>query len=73
MPLKTEKDAITGMDTTGHEWDGMKELNTPLPTWWLYTFYACIAFAAVWVISTPRCPSCAARSAIPGAATSRRR
>ena len=23
--------------TTGHEWDGIRELNTPLPRWWLYT------------------------------------
>ena len=36
MPTKIEKDAITGQPTTtGHEWDGIKELNTPLPRWWL--------------------------------------
>ena len=35
-------DAITGTETTGHEWDGIKELNTPLPRWWLWTFYATI-------------------------------
>ncbi|MFL5253664.1 MAG: cytochrome-c oxidase, cbb3-type subunit III [Rhodopila sp.] len=45
MPTKIEKDAVSGRDTTGHEWDGIKELDTPLPKWWLYTFYACIAFA----------------------------
>ena len=31
-----EIDAATGTPTTGHEWDGIKELNTPLPKWWLY-------------------------------------
>ena len=37
-------------ETTGHEWDGIKELNTPLPRWWLYTFYATIVWALVyWV------------------------
>ena len=36
VPTKIEKDAVTGRDTTGHEWDGLKELNTPLPKWWLY-------------------------------------
>ncbi len=41
MPTKIEKDAISGQDTTGHEWDGVKELNTPLPKWWLYVFIAC--------------------------------
>ena len=43
---KIEHDDITGTATTGHEWDGIKELNTPLPRWWLYTFYATIAWAA---------------------------
>jgi cytochrome c oxidase cbb3-type subunit 3 len=56
MPTKIEKDAISGTDTTGHEWDGLKELNTPLPRWWLYTFYATIIFAAVWVVLYPAIP-----------------
>ena len=49
MPTKIEKDVVTGTDTTGHEWDGLKELNTPLPKWWVYTLYATIAWAAVWI------------------------
>ncbi len=40
MATNIEKDEITGTPTTGHEWDGIKELNTPLPRWWLWTFYA---------------------------------
>ncbi len=56
MPTKIEKDAFSGKETTGHEWDGIKELNTPLPRWWLYTFYACIAFAFVYVILYPAIP-----------------
>ena len=56
MPTKVEKDAITGQDTTGHEWDGIKELNTPLPTWWVYTFYVCIAFSVVWWVLYPSWP-----------------
>jgi cytochrome c oxidase cbb3-type subunit 3 len=56
MPTKVEKDAITGTDTTGHEWDGIRELDTPLPKWWLYTFYASIVFAAVWVVLYPAIP-----------------
>ncbi len=28
-------DESTGAETTGHEWDGIKELNKPLPQWWL--------------------------------------
>jgi len=46
-----EIDRLTGTATTGHEWDGIQELNTPLPRWWLWTFYACIAWAvAYWVV-----------------------
>ncbi|TCZ63014.1 cytochrome-c oxidase, cbb3-type subunit III [Roseicella aquatilis] len=61
MPTKVEKDSITGRMTTGHEWDGLKELNTPLPKWWLYTFYACIAFAVVWMVVYPAIPMTGAR------------
>ena len=56
MPTKVEKDAVTGTATTGHEWDGLKELNTPLPKWWLYVLYATIVFAAVWVVLYPAFP-----------------
>ena len=56
MPTKVEKDAITGTETTGHEWDGIKELNTPLPKWWLYVMYATIVFAVVWWLLYPSWP-----------------
>lgn len=56
MPTKVEKDAITGQETTGHEWDGVKELNSPLPKWWLYVFYATIAFSIVWYVLYPSIP-----------------
>ena len=37
--------------TTGHEWDGIRELDNPLPRWWLWTWYACILWAiAYWVV-----------------------
>lgn len=49
-------DKVTGQTTTGHEWDGIRELNTPLPRWWLYTFYASIAVAALWWILYPAWP-----------------
>lgn len=46
-----EKDAISGQSTTGHEWDGIKELNTPLPKWWVYVFYVCILWSiGYWVV-----------------------
>ena len=51
-----EVDAISGTETTGHEWDGLKELNTPLPKWWLYVFYATILFSAVYMVLMPTFP-----------------
>lgn len=56
MPTKIEKDSVSGQDTTGHEWDGLKELNTPLPKWWLYTFIATCVWAAVWCLLYPSVP-----------------
>jgi cytochrome c oxidase cbb3-type subunit 3 len=44
-------DKITGTPTTGHEWDGLRELNTPLPRWWLWIFYATIVWSiGYWVV-----------------------
>ena len=48
-----ERDEVTGIETTGHEWDGIKELNNPLPRWWLYLLYATIVFALVWWVLFP--------------------
>jgi len=51
-----EKDAHSGTETTGHEWDGIKELNTPLPRWWLVAFYACIVWAMGYWFIMPSWP-----------------
>jgi cytochrome c oxidase cbb3-type subunit 3 len=56
VPTKIEKDVVTGKMTTGHEWDGLKELNQPLPKWWLYMFYATIAWAVLWFVLYPSVP-----------------
>ena len=56
MPDKIEKDAVTGTETTGHEWDGIKELNTPLPKWWLYVFYGTILWSVVYWLLYPSIP-----------------
>lgn len=51
-----EVDQISGVETTGHEWDGIKELNNPLPRWWLWTFYATCIWALGYVIAYPAIP-----------------
>src|SRR5271165_3107097 len=53
---KVQLDKISGQTTTGHEWDRIRELNTPLPRWWLYLFYLCIAFAVAYWIVYPAWP-----------------
>ena len=45
-----------GYGTTGHEWDGIQELNTPLPRWWLWTWYASIIWAFCYWIAYPAIP-----------------
>jgi len=56
MTTNPHKDEISGVDTTGHEWDGIKELNNPLPRWWLYVFYASIVISIVYWILMPAWP-----------------
>ena len=53
---KKQVDELTGTATTGHEWDGLRELNTPLPRWWLWTFYATIIWAIGYWIVYPAWP-----------------
>ncbi len=51
MTDHSDIDSVSGTATTGHQWDGIKELNTPLPRWWLITFYLCIVWAVgYWVV-----------------------
>jgi len=57
MANKVEKDALSGVETTGHEWDGLRELNNPLPKWWLYIFYVCIAWSLVYYVLYPSWPT----------------
>ena len=51
---KTDK--VTGVETTGHSWDGIEELNNPLPRWWLWTFYGTIAWGVIYTILFPAWP-----------------
>lgn len=50
------KDALTGKATTGHVWDGIRELDTPMPRWWLNVLYATIVFSVLWWVLYPAIP-----------------
>ncbi len=56
MPTKLEKDKYSGTEIRDHEWDGIRELNTPLPKWWVYIFVATIVWAVVYVVLFPFAP-----------------
>ena len=51
-----DRDDVTGTDPTGHQWYGIKELNTPLPRWWLWTFYMTIIWGIGYSIAYPAWP-----------------
>lgn len=53
---KRERDEISGTETTGHEWDGLKELDTPLPRWWLFIFFGTIIISIVYWVLMPAWP-----------------
>ena len=53
---REEIDSVSGTATTGHQWDGIKELNTPLPRWWVITFYLTIIWAVGYWIVYPAWP-----------------
>lgn len=49
-------DEPTGTETVGHEWDGIEELDTPMPRWWLWTLYLTIIWGVVYVVLYPAWP-----------------
>src|SRR3546814_12887710 len=49
-------DEISGVETTGHEWDGIRELNNPMPRWWLWAYYGTHVWAIGYMILSPAWP-----------------
>lgn len=56
MAIRPKNAAKPPVQTTGHDWDGLQELNNPLPKWWLYVWFACIAVALVQFVLYPSIP-----------------
>ncbi len=52
-----DRDEHTGVETTGHEWDGIKELNLPAPRWWLIIFLLCCIWSVGYWIVYPAWPT----------------
>ena len=51
-----EIDGVTGIETTGHSWDGVKELNNPLPRWWVIVFWVSVIWSVAYWIFMPSWP-----------------
>ena len=56
MAKNKQVDEATGTDFVGHEWDGIEELDTPMPRWWVWTFYLTIIWGIVYLILYPAWP-----------------
>lgn len=56
MADQRDVDDFSGVETTGHEWDGIKELDNPLPNWWRWIFYATIVWSLGYWIVYPAIP-----------------
>jgi len=54
---KKEIDELSGIETTGHEWDGLKELNNPLPRWWVWVFLITIVWSVWYFYDYPSWPT----------------
>ena len=55
--MKPEFDEASGQETTGHEWDGLKELNTPVPWVFRISLWGTIAVAAIMWVLYPSWPT----------------
>ena len=51
-----ERDKVTGQMTTGHEWNGIKELNTPVPRPVYFFLITMGGFAILWTVLMPSWP-----------------
>ena len=73
MTERLKRTRSPAIETTGHEWDGIKELNNPLPRWWLYTFYATIVWSVVYWIAVSGDPVSGYTKGVLGYSRARRR
>ena len=53
---KKEIDDVSGVETTGHEWDGLKELNNPMPRWWVWVFLVTVIWSIWYFVLYPAWP-----------------
>ncbi len=54
LAIASKRKVMAGDNTTGHVWDeDLRELNNPLPRWWMYLFVLTVVFSAVYLAFYP--------------------
>ena len=54
LAIASKRKVMAGDNTTGHVWDeDLRELNNPLPRWWMWLFIITVVFAAVYLAFYP--------------------
>jgi len=66
---KKDIDDVSGVETTGHEWDGLKELNNPLPRWWVWVFLITVVWSGWYFVVYPAWPTLSGATAGTGGYT----
>lgn len=56
MAEQPHVDEFSGIETTGHEWDGIRELDNPLPNWWRWILWGTVVWAIGYWIAMPAWP-----------------
>ena len=54
LVIASRRVVMAGDNTTGHVWDeDLRELNNPLPRWWMWLFVMTVVFSAVYLAFYP--------------------
>jgi cytochrome c oxidase cbb3-type subunit 3 len=54
LVVASRRKVMAGDNTTGHVWDeDLREMNNPLPRWWMWLFVATVFFAAAYLAFYP--------------------
>ena len=50
LVIASRREVMADDNTTGHVWDAdLREMNNPLPRWWMWLFVITVVFAAVYL------------------------
>jgi cytochrome c oxidase cbb3-type subunit 3 len=56
MTVAREPEQLHAHHTTGHEWDGIREFDRPLPSWWLWILWGTVIWSIGYWIAMPAWP-----------------